>query len=497
MPLQLKPNKGIGGVARAAAHSHHHAHQDLEEAHLETSVDLVEIDESHNHNAAQLHAAAQLVGFEEHTHLVNEAFTALQKAQRVDALVQVLPLFMGRNQIDDLTSVDDDDEGDSEEMLRNMFDMWDMDASGALSASELMIVFDKLSIHVTPKQCMRMIREGAVGATGAHGELEIDFAQFRGLVYKKMRNVTDDAVGGRVTDRLLPRHWLRRLGCGSDDRTETKTCWPSASRRYAKIAWVSSQVVSHPWFDRFIMLCIVMVGVGTALTLSYAGQEMPRGVVRALAVQSDVTLFVFTIECGLKLVACGEWPLQYVIDPDEGWFNAFDFCIVAASLVFRFLLDGSGSIVTVGRLLRLVKIALKVPELKFVLIGFVAGANAVVPIMTLLFLIMYVYGAMGRELFGENDPKHFGTVPVSMLSLFKCSTLSGWLEIYQVNAFGCAAHPKYRPANETELIHTQFGSFYDSTCTSSIENPYSAAVFFYSFTLVTSFVVLSLFISVM
>jgi len=224
---------------------------------------------------------------------------------------------------------------------------------------------------------------------------------------------------------------------------------------------------------------------------------MPRGVVRALVVQSDVALFVFTIECGLKLVACGEWPLQYVIDPDEGWFNAFDFCIAAASLVFRFLLDGSGSIVTVGRLLRQVKIALKVPELKFVLIGFVAGANAVVPIMSLLFLVMYVYGVMGRELFGENDPKHFGTVPVSMLSLFKCSTLSGWLEIYQVNAFGCAAHPKYRPANETELIHTQFGSFYDSTCTSSIENPYSAAVFFYSFTLVTSFDVLSLFISVM
>ena len=80
------------------------------------------------------------------------------------------------------------------------------------------------------------------------------------------------------------------------------------------------------------------------------------------------------------------------------------------------------------------------PELKFVLIGFVAGVNAVVPIMMLLLLLMYVFGVMGRALFGDNDPMHFGSVPISVLSLFRCATLSGWLEMYQINAFGCEVH---------------------------------------------------------
>ena len=49
---------------------------------------------------------------------------------------------------------------------------------------------------------------------------------------------------------------------------------------------------------------------------------------------------------------------------------------------------------------------------------------------------------MGRALFGENDPMHFGSVPISVLSLFRCAALSGWLEMYHINAFGCEARAR-------------------------------------------------------
>ena len=140
------------------------------------------------------------------------------------------------------------------------------------------------------------------------------------------------------------------------------------------------------------------------------------------------------------------------------------------------------------------------PELKFVLIGFVAGVNAVVPIMMLLLLLMsvptaaraaaplseaervslsrYVFGVMGRALFGENDPMHFGSVPISVLSLFRCATLSGWLEMYQINSFGCEVHRDYPRVNESVTIHTKFGAFYDAVCYAPEPQPVVASLFF-------------------
>ena len=41
------------------------------------------------------------------------------------------------------------------------------------------------------------------------------------------------------------------------------------------------------------------------------------------------------------------------------------------------------------------QVVLKVPQLKFVLLGFVAGIRAVCPIMGLLLLIIYLYAIIG------------------------------------------------------------------------------------------------------
>ena len=88
-------------------------------------------------------------------------------------------------------------------------------------------------------------------------------------------------------------------------------------------------------------------------------------------------------------------------------------------------------------------------------------------------------------------------MPVAMLALFKCATLSGWGEIYQINMFGCAEYGDYYPSNSTVLLYTNGGSFYDYGCYKSKRQSFLAPLYFYSFTLLTAFVVLSLFVSVM
>ena len=67
---------------------------------------------------------------------------------------------------------------------------------------------------------------------------------------------------------------------------------------------------------------------------------------------------------------------------------------------------------------------------------------------------------------------------------------------YQINAFGCEVHADYPRANETAVIHTKFGTFYDAVCYAPSARPIAAGLFFYAFTLSTAFVVLSLFVSV-
>ena len=151
----------------------------------------------HEHHRGESRAEAELVEFERHAAAVHDAFVALESAQRVDSLVQVLPIFMGHSSVEELGGAgeDADDDDATVELLHSIFTTWDIDNSGALSAAELMVVFEKLKMNITPKQAMRMIKEchvgetdGAAAAPHHHGELEVDFAQFRVLVRRKPRD---------------------------------------------------------------------------------------------------------------------------------------------------------------------------------------------------------------------------------------------------------------------------------------------------------------------
>ena len=269
---------------------------------------------------------------------------------------------------------------------------------------------------------------------------------------------------------------------------------------YRATAWWAAWASTHAYFDRVVFFCIVFVGIATAVQLSYPTDEpLPHGVATFLDLTQAISLTVFTGEAVIKVIACGDQPLMYFLDPDDGNFNTFDFVIVVISIFFALDPNTDGSSVAVGRLLRLVRVVLKIPELRYVLLGFLAGLNAVAPIMLLMILIIYLYAIVGRVYFGANDPAHFGNMPFSMLTLFHVATLSGWGEVYAVNAYGCDEfdiYGSYVPANKSETVSTMFGEFPTAGCYEPSAQPIVASLFFYTFTLMTSFVVLSLFISV-
>ena len=59
-------------------------------------------------------------------------------------------------------------------------------------------------------------------------------------------------------------------------------------------------------------------------------------------------------------------------------------------------------------------------------------------IAIILFIFFYVFAIIGMIMFKENDPWHFGTLHISLLTLFRCATLEDWTDVMYINMHGCA-----------------------------------------------------------
>ena len=101
----------------------------------------------------------------------------------------------------------------------------------------------------------------------------------------------------------------------------------------------------------------------------------------------------------------------------------------------------------------------------------------------LLFLLFYIYGAMAVFLFGGNDPIHFRNLQTSILSLFRVVTLEDWTDVMYINMYGSDAYGY--SANDLQKW---------SPLSSAL--PIGAALFFVSFVLLGTMIVLNLVIEV-
>ena len=101
----------------------------------------------------------------------------------------------------------------------------------------------------------------------------------------------------------------------------------------------------------------------------------------------------------------------------------------------------------------------------------------------LLFILFYVYGTMGVFLYSENDPIHFRNLQTSILSLFRIVTLEDWTDIMYTNMYGSYNYGY----SEEDLVKWN---------PSSNESAIGAAVYFVSFVLIGTMIVLNLVIGV-
>ncbi len=225
-------------------------------------------------------------------------------------------------------------------------------------------------------------------------------------------------------------------------------------------------------FQNFIIMIILAAGVLVGIETYPSIVEAHGPLLHSL---DAVVLAIFSVEILIKMIA--NWPRPHHFFKD-GW-NCFDFVIVVAAF-----LPFGGPAATVLRLLRLLRVLRllrAVPKLQLLVGALLKSIPSMGYVSVLLGMLFYIYAVSGVFLWGTNDPVHFGNLQAAMVSLFRVVTLEDWTDLMYTAMYGCADRP--------------FGMF-DQLCESPSASPIGGAVYFISFVLFGTMIVLNLFIGV-
>ena len=237
-------------------------------------------------------------------------------------------------------------------------------------------------------------------------------------------------------------------------------------------------VYSAP-FEYFIFGTIFLASALIALD-TYDSLESIRPVLEMI---EHGILIIFSLEVVLKLVAESLKPHLYFVGPNWFW-NNFDFLIVILSMPFT--LGNRVSALRLLRLCRLFKLLRKVPRVHMLVQGLLAGMKQISFVVLLMVLIFYLYGVLGIILFRKNDPWHWLNLDTTLETLVRLATMEDWTDVYYINFYGCDVYSGRLYSANTTLD--------GRSCRAPGAQPVLSTIYFISFTVISAFVLLSMFV---
>ncbi len=198
---------------------------------------------------------------------------------------------------------------------------------------------------------------------------------------------------------------------------------------YAKFASVMEKITEDARFTNFVTFIILLAGIQVGVN-TY--KEFSAEHADVLFVADQIISFIFTAEIVMKIIACEFEPWLFF---NSGW-NKFDFVIVVGGF-FGDLLPINLNILRLLRLLRVLKLVNKLPQLQVIVVALMMGVSSIGYIGVILFIFFYFFAIIGMIFFSQNDPWHFGSLHMTMLTLFRASTLEDWTDIMYINTYGC------------------------------------------------------------
>lgn len=232
------------------------------------------------------------------------------------------------------------------------------------------------------------------------------------------------------------------------------------------------RVVDSAAFQRAVLVLILLAAVLVGLETDRAIMARHGALLHTL---DRLVLGLFSVELALRLARHGRrWP-RFFADP----WNVFDFVIVA--LCYLPVGGPQAAVLRLVRVLRTLRLVTALPKLQLLVAALLKSLPGMVYIGLLLSLLFYLYAVVGVFLWRDNDPVHFRDLPTALLTLFSVVTLEGWTEIMYTQMYGSdtvgLANPTGLPVRPAA-------------------RPVLAAVYFVSFVLLGTMIMLNLFIGV-
>jgi len=174
-----------------------------------------------------------------------------------------------------------------------------------------------------------------------------------------------------------------------------------------------ARILQDPRTERVVLGLIIFnaitLGLETSPAIFAQHGELLHAVDRAV-----LTIFVAEL-----LARIAVFRGRFFRDP----WSVFDLFVVGIALVPA---TDSLSVLRALRILRVLRLVTAVPSLKRVVGGLVTALPGMGSILLLLLLIFYVFSVMAAKLFGGTKPELFGDLTTAAYTLFQVMTFDDW-----------------------------------------------------------------------
>ncbi len=179
------------------------------------------------------------------------------------------------------------------------------------------------------------------------------------------------------------------------------------------------QLITNKLFETFIIIVIMT----SALTVGAKTYNISPLMMSIIEIADLVITGIFVIEISIRFAATHPHRNFF----KSGW-NIFDTLIVVVSLI---PIDNSdmalvARLVRVFRVLRMISI---IPELRVLLNSLLKALPRLGYVVALMFIIFYIYAAVGSLIFEKINPVLWGDISIAMLTLFRVMTFEDWTDV--------------------------------------------------------------------
>lgn len=188
---------------------------------------------------------------------------------------------------------------------------------------------------------------------------------------------------------------------------------------YQKLEAQFARLRSNKIFETFVIGVIIF----SAVVIGVKTYDIPPAFSKTIEILDWLITAIFLIEITIRFLGDQNKAKFFT----KGW-NIFDTLIVLVSLI---PIDDSelaivGRLVRIFRVLRMVSI---IPELRFLLNSLMKALPQLGYVALMMFIIFYIYAAVGSVFFAKINPKLWGDIAISLLTLFRVMTFEDWTDV--------------------------------------------------------------------